>query len=215
MLKKIRAAGEAVGVLSPSVADASKSADEHRQALIAAQAALEKAQDDLHAAHDRGAENPEVIRFEAAVAAAKADVARAEGRYRGAEKRLAAARDAAAEKSKAAMITARDAALGVRGRAAEEIDRLAVALAAQVRLYDEQAGKLSEAAAVGVASRTLPIGGQDLARHALERAGALPSRWVGNKAEQPGAVEMAARDADAVRAGMDNRAEPSPLRADA
>lgn len=201
MLKKIRAAGEAVGVLVPTLADASKSADEHRQALIGAQAAVEKAEDALQAAHDR-CDTPEVTRLEAAVAAAKVEVSRAEGRYRGAEKRLAAARDAEAEKKRAAMIAARDAALGVRGRAAAEIDRLAVAVAAQVLLYDEQAGVLSEAAAAGVASRTtLHTGGQELVRHALERKGALPSRWLGNRAEQPGAVELAVRDAGAIVAG--------------
>src|SRR5690242_17471367 len=72
-----RAAGEAVGLI-PSVADASKSADEHRQALIAAQAALENAQDALQAAHDRAAEHGEVTRREAALAAAKVEVSRCE-----------------------------------------------------------------------------------------------------------------------------------------
>src|SRR5690349_1805313 len=119
-----RAAGEAVGVLTPSQNDATKAAEEHRQKLTAAQAALEQAQDALQAAHDRGADS-ELTRLEAAVAAAKVEVSRCEGRYLGAEKRLAAVRQAEHAERKAEAIKRRDAALEIQAEAAQDIDRLA------------------------------------------------------------------------------------------
>ena len=58
MLKRgkdfVRAVAESAGIVAPAIPDANKSAEEHRQSLVAAQGALESAEQALQAAHDRG-----------------------------------------------------------------------------------------------------------------------------------------------------------------
>lgn len=195
-----RAAGEAVGVLVPSVADASKAAEDHRQALIAAQATLEKAEEDLQAGHDRGASDQEITRLEAARAAAKVEVSRAEARYIGAEKRLTAAHAAEAEKGKAAAIVKRDATLAARTKAAARIDSLAAELAAEAKTYDALLDVLNLAAAAGVATGYGRRSARVLIEAALRRAGVLPA--TGDPEQRPTAAQLTAQDNDAVTAGL-------------
>jgi hypothetical protein len=120
---------------------------------------------------------------------------RAQRAYASAERRLAGACAIAADKSKAAAIVKRDEALERRAMAAAEFARLAGLCAEQVRTYDAQAGPLSEAAAAGVAARVFHLGGAQVLRHALEHAGALESRWIGDKAQQPGPSSSASSSA--------------------
>lgn len=205
MLKKTgeiaRAAGESLGVLAPSAQNATAAAEIARAALVAAQAARDAAEQELQAAHEQGASPKEIVRLEAALAATKQEADRAERAYIGAEKRLAAARDADGRKAKAAATAARDAALDRMAESAAEIDRLAALIAEQVRAYDAEIEPLSVAASAGVASRVFHCGGAVIVRHALEKAGALPSSWLGDRSEQPGAVQLAERERGAVVAG--------------
>lgn len=196
----IRSVAESAGLIAPSLQDAEKVAAKHREALVAADGALERADQELQGAHDRGARDTEITRLEAAKAAAKAERDRAEGRYLGAERRAATARGAEAEQAKAAAVARRDAALATRDRAAAEIDRLAAAMAEQCRVFDGELPALSEAAAAGVAARIQYRDGATMARNALERAGALPSGWLGDKAEQPGAVKLHQQERGAILA---------------
>jgi hypothetical protein len=206
MLKRtaqtVRAVAESAGIIAPSTADANQAAEQHRQALIGAQAALENADQALQAAHDRGADNAEVTRLEAALAAAKVEVSRAEGRYLGAERRLKGAQAVDADKATAAALVKRDESLAIRAKAAAEIDRLAAELAEQCRVFDSQLDALREAARAGVATQVMRATAHSLVMHSLERAGALRSTWIGNRADQPGAVELAARDAGTVVTGI-------------
>ncbi len=195
MLKRIRQVGEAVGVLIPSVADASVAAEEHRQALIAAQAALEKSQDELQAAHDRCADTSDITRLEAAVAAAKVEASRAEGRYRGAEKRLAAARKAEADQEKAAALVKLDESLTKRAGHAARIEALMIEIAAEVRGYDGEDVALAEAARAGVASRVPHIDGRAVVQGALRKAGVVPGPY-----NPLGAVEIDAMARGAILA---------------
>lgn len=196
-----RAVAENIGIVAPSVADASEAAEQRRATLVESQAAIQQAEVALEAAYDRGATPKEISEGEARVADARLNAERAQRAFHAAEKRLTAAREAEGAERKTAAMAKRDAALEIRAQAAQRIDALAAEIAEQVRLYDAQVNTLSEAAAAGVASRTFHIGGEDLARHALERAGAFPSHWIGDKAQQPGAVEIAAQHASAALAG--------------
>jgi hypothetical protein len=202
MLKRIRQAGEAVGVLAPSLADATAAAEQRRAALIEAQARIASAERELEAAYDRGATPKEISEAEAALADSKITADRAQKSYSAAERRLASAREAEGVEFKAEAINLRDAALEIQRGAAAEIDRLAGLIAEQVVLYDAQFNALSEAASKGVAARIFRSAGSDIVKHALERAGALPSSWIGSRDGQPGAAELAAKAADAVTAGV-------------
>ena len=205
LIKKVkdgaRAVAENIGIVALSVSDASEAAEQRRAALVDAQAAIQKAEAALEAAYDRGASAKEISEAEARVADVRLNAERAQRAYTSAEKRQAAAREAEGAERKTAAMAKRDAALEIRAQAATEIDRLAAEIAEQVRVYDAQANALSEAAAAGVASRTFHIGGAEISRHALERAGAFPSHWLGDKAQQPGAAQIAAQHAGAVLAG--------------
>ncbi|MGQ0511429.1 MAG: hypothetical protein ACT4P9_12530 [Betaproteobacteria bacterium] len=196
-----RTFAESAGIIAPDIPRASKSAEEHRQGLVAAQHALESAEQALQAAHDRGAEDPEVTRFEAALAAAKAEVSRAESRYLGAEKRLAAARDADAEKLKAAARVKLADSLAIRAKAAENIDRLAGEIADWVQTIDAQDSVLAEAVRDGVAPResgSVAARGQRAAELALSKAGAIPRAYAGDPTQHPDAVDVVGRDNEAL-----------------
>jgi hypothetical protein len=78
---------------------------------------------------------------------------------------------------------------------------LAVKIAEAVAAYNAEAPTLSECAKAGVANPSIyQAGGWELARNALEKNGALPSRWIGDRADQPGAAAIAERDAGAILA---------------
>lgn len=194
-----RAAAESAGIIAPRVADAGTAAELHRQSLVSAQAAVEAAELALQAAHDRGAELPEVTRLEAVEAAAKVERDRAEARYLGAEKRLKAAQAAEADKTKAAARVKLAEALARITKAGAEIDRLAAELAAQAVIVDAQYSALNEAQRDGVAAVYTRTSGGTMAELALERAlAAQAGAWTGDK---PAAVELAERVAGAVTAG--------------
>lgn len=199
MLKRMRAVAESAGILPPRVLDATEAAEIHRKALTEAQAALEGAEQALQAAHDRSAEVAEITRLEAALAAAKVEVSRAEARYLGAERRLGAAREAEAEKAKAAARVKLNESLAALTKAGIEIDRLAEAMAAQVAILDAQYPALNEAQRAGVAAVYTRTSGRTLAELALDRALAQQSgTWAGDK---PAAAELAQSIAGAVVAG--------------
>jgi hypothetical protein len=202
MLKRVRAMAESAGIIVPSETDARTAAEQRRADLLAAQSAIQHAEQELEAGYDRGATPRELQAAEAVLADARLTAERAQRAFQSAEKRLRAAQDIEADKSRAAALAKRDEALAIRAKAAAEIDRLAADMAGVVAEYDAQANALSEAAAAGVASRTYYIDGAVLVRSALERAGAMPSSWVGDRADQPSAADLAARDADAVTAGL-------------
>ena len=202
MLKRtretVRAVAETLGALSPNLPDATAAAEEHQRSLIVAQNTREAAEQSLQTAHDRNADDGEIVSLEAALAAAKVDESRAEARYRGAENRLQRASDNESSRMKAAARVRLADALAIRKNAAANIDRLAAELAVQAEAFDSQLGVLNECARDGVATHDGRTTSQALVEHALQRAGALQSHWVGNRADQPSAVELAARDQGAI-----------------
>jgi len=196
-----RAAGEAVGVIAPKIADAETSAEHRRQDLVAAQAAVASAESELERLYDVGASPKDLSEAEARIADAKLTAERAQRHYAASEKRLTVVRTADAAKAKAAARGERDEAIRARKQAAAEMDRLADLAAEQGRIYDAQADALSIAASAGVAARSMYTSAATLIQLALERAGAVPSTWLGDKREQPGAVELADRDAGSILSG--------------
>jgi hypothetical protein len=205
MLKKtrdvVRTVAEQVGIIAPQVNDAQNAAEQRRADLVAAQKAVADGEAALEAADDRSAAPRELAEIEAKLASAKLDAERAQRAYTAAEKRLQASRDVEAGKAKAAAREKRDAALTIRAKAAAEMDRLAVAMAEQTRVYDAQLDALSEVARDGVASQGLRTRGSVLVQFAVQRAGAVESTWFGDRAKQPGAAELAARDEGTILAG--------------
>jgi len=201
MLKAVKTrASEALG-LTPSVADATAAAETHRHALIAAQGALEAAGDALQAAHDRDADDVQLKRLEAAQAAAKAGLSRAEARYIGAERRLAAALDAETAKVKAGAVDRLKDALAIRAKAAAEIDRLAAEIARHVASIDEQDSVLAESIRDHAAPReaiSLFGRGRRAAELALSKAGAINRVFMGDPTQAPGAVDVIGRDNEAL-----------------
>jgi hypothetical protein len=186
MLKRtretVRAVAETLGAISPTLSDATAAAEEHRQSLIVAQNVREAAEQALQAAHDRGADDGEIVRLEAALAAAKVDESRAEARYRGAENRLQRASNADADKARAAAIVKRDIALATFNTSAAEIDRLAAEMAAHVQTIDAQYAAYAEAKRDHVAGDYSHTSGSAMAKLALERAmAAQAGEWTGNK----------------------------------
>jgi chromosome segregation ATPase len=207
MLKKAKetviAAAEQVGILTPTLADAQAAADKHRQSLTDAQAALDAATLALQTAHDRSAEDAEVLKLEAAVAAAKQDAQRATDRYRGAEKRLAIAQAAEQDKARAVAKYQLSEALAVRLDAAAAIDRLAAEIGKLVNIIDQQDAHLAEAMRDGVAARdagSVLKRGQRAAEMALSRTGAVPRAYAGDPTQHPGAVEVISSDNGALLA---------------
>jgi hypothetical protein len=200
MLKKIRQAGEAVGIINVSLPDATEAAEQRRAELVASQAAIADAERELDRLHDAGASPRDMSAAEAHVADAKLTAERAQRAFQAAERRLAQARDAEGAEHKAEAVKIRDVALEAQREAAAEIDRLAALMAIAVKLYEAQFNALSEAASAGVAARALHVGGAEIVRHALERAGAMPSSWLGPRSEQPGAVAIAEKQRGAILA---------------
>lgn len=200
MLKRtretVRAVAESTGLLNPSLADAQAAADEHRRTLVEAQTAREAAEQALQAGHDGAADDAAINRLEAALAAAKTAEQRAERGYLGAEKRLAAASAAEADKLKTAARVRRDAAAGALTKAAGELDRLAVLMAAQAQAIDAQYSAFNEARRDGVAGPFVPTSGAATATLALERAiAAQAGEWTGNR---PSATDAAERVTGAI-----------------
>lgn len=202
-VRAVKSAGESIGILAPSVADAQSAATEHRQSLLAAQSALEAATLALQAAHDAGAENVEIERMEAALAAAKLEATRAEARYRGAENRLARARATESERAKGAARAKLNEANKARGALAERIDNAAIALAGALAEFNSHDPAIREAIAAGVLTNDATFAlnrGPRLVSLALEKAGAIESRWIGDKKDQPNAAEVVSRDNGALAA---------------
>jgi chromosome segregation ATPase len=198
MLKRIRTAAESAGIIEPSLADAEKAAEQRRQDLVAARAAVDAAEQELQAAHERGAEPAEILRLEAAVASATLEAKRAADAHRGSERRLAKAQAAEREKARAAAVIARDAATGAYNKAAAEIDRLMAEAAEHMQVIDVQTGPFNEARRDGVAGLFTPVSGRTLAACALDRAVAeLAGAYT---ADKPSAIELAARVTGAIKA---------------
>jgi predicted alpha/beta hydrolase len=192
-----RAAGEAIGILAPSLPDAQTAAEQHRQSLVVAQRAIETAEQALHAAHDLGAEDVEIERTEAALAAAIREATRAEARYRGSETRLQKARDAEAAKAKDAHRVKLDAALAIRAECAKRIDLLAASLGEQVREIDAQDEIISEASRAGVAAKHsgyMPGRARQCVQVALSQHGVIPRTYLGDPTQHPGAADTILRE---------------------
>lgn len=162
MLKRtqeaVRAVAEAAGIINPSVADATKAAEDRRAALIAAQKAVADGEDALDAAHDRGAEAVEVQRLEAALAGSKLNAERAQRACDAAERRLEKAREAEANKGKAEGRTQSLAVLADRQAAAGEVGAALDALRAALAKIDRHDARLAELAAKGHVTRNAQFG---------------------------------------------------------
>lgn len=162
MLKRtqdaVRAVAETVGILAPTVADATKAAEDRRAALIAAQKAVADGEDALDAAHDRGAEAVEVQRLEAALAGSKLNAERAQRACDAAERRLEKAREAEANKGKAEGRAAALAVLAERQQAAGEVGAALDALRAALDRMDDCDGLLAELQAKGHLTRNAGLG---------------------------------------------------------
>lgn len=204
MLKRtretVRAVAETLGAISPTLADATAAAEQRRQALTDAQATFDAAAVALDAAHDAGAPIGDIHRAEAVLADARLTADRSQLAYAAAERRLNAALAATADKAKAAARARLAEALAIRQKAAARIDALSAELAEQVHLFNAQIGTLNECARDGVATNAGRITAQRLIEHALQKAGALPSHWIGDPAGQPSAVDLALRDEGAILA---------------
>ena len=204
MLKRtkevVQAVAESAGLIDPSLADATAGAEKYRQELVTAQRAVDDAVAALEAGHDVSAADTEISRLESILADARLTAERAQRSCRAAERRLTKAVDAETAKTKAAAIVKRDEALAVRASAAAEIDRLAVEMAEQCQRFDAQIGALNECMRDGVAGNSMRTLAHALAMHALEKAGALRSTWIGDPRHQPGAVALAERDAGSILA---------------
>lgn len=206
MLKRTReivaAAGEAVGFLTPSVADAQSAAEQRRQDLVTAQAAIVSAEEALQAAHDRGAEAPEITRLEAALADARLTAERGQRAYTAAEKRLTAARAAESEKAKGAMRVRLAEANQTRAKLAERIDAGAREIAECLADFKSQDNTLREAITAGVLKdSTFALNcGQRFVELALQKAGAIEGGWIGDPATRPGCVQLVAQHNSALSA---------------
>ena len=201
MLKSIRktaaTVAENVGILPVSIEEATKAAEQRRQDLVVAQAAVSEVEDELNALHERGADAKELAACEAKLADGKLSAERAQRAYHAADRRLATAKEAEASKARVAAIAKRDRALKVRAEAAAEIDRLAAEMAEQVKRFDDTLVDLAEARAAGAAGNHSPSYGRNLVAEAIEEAGITPrATWTGKRR---GAVERAAHDADCLQ----------------
>lgn len=193
----LRVAAEAAG-LTPTLADATAAAEQRRQTLTDAQAAVTAATVARDAAHDVGAPVSTIQKCEAVLADAEINADRAQLAWAAAERRLNLARDADASKTKAMASAARDKALEAMQVAAAEIDRLAAAIAVQAAAIDALYPTLDECRRDGVAGDYTPISGERLADLAIRHAmAAQAGGWTGDK---PTAADAALRVAGAVKA---------------
>jgi len=198
-----RAAGEAIGVLAPSLPDATAAAEQRRQTLVEAQAAIASAEVGLQAAHDRGAEISELTRSEAALADATLTAERAQRAYTAAEKRLTAARDAESQRAREGVRGRLDQALKIRESAAAEIDRLVASIAQEVQTIDAQDEIISEASRIGVAARHSgfnPGRGRQSVQMALSQHGVIARTYLGDPTSHPGARDLIGRENGALTA---------------
>jgi hypothetical protein len=202
MLKqKVRQAAETIGLV-PTLADAQAGAEQRRQALTDAQQAVANAEEALQVAHDRSADDGELRKAEAVLADTRLSAERSQLAYAAAERRLNEALAANADKVKSAARARLAEALAIRQKAAARIDALSAELAEQAHSFNAQIGTLNECARDGVAVATNAgrTTAQRLIEHALQKAGALPSHWIGDPAGQPSAVDLALRDEGAILA---------------
>jgi hypothetical protein len=202
MLKRtretVRAVAETLGAISPTLVDAQAGAEQRRQALTDAQQAVANAEEALQAAHDRSADDGELRKAEAVLADTRLSAERSQLAYAAAERRLNEALAANADKVKSAARAHLAEALAIRQKAAARIDTLSAELAEQAHLFNAQIGTLNECARDGVATNAGRTTAQRLIEHALQKAGALPSHWIGDPAGQPSAVDLALRDEGAI-----------------
>jgi paraquat-inducible protein B len=199
-----RAAGEAVGILSPNVADAQTAAEQRRQDLVAAQGAIAAAEDELNRLHDRGdATGAQVMAAEAMLADVKLTAERAQRAYTGAEKRLQKAREAELAKSREGVRVKLNEVLAQRAKLAEKIDSAAIALAEALAEFNSYDDLIRRAMAVGVVGRdatyTLNLG-RRVVDLALRKRGALYEGTGTGNIELPGAVELVAQHNGALSA---------------
>lgn len=193
----LRVAAEAAG-LTPTLADATAAAEQRRQALTDAQAAVTAATLARDAAHDVGAPVSTIQKCEAVLADAEINADRAQLAWAAAERRLNLARDADASKTKAEASAARDTALEAMQEAASKLDRLTAAIAVQAAAVDAQYATLNECRREGVAGVYTPITGGTLVDLAMRHAMAAEAgAYVGDK---PTAADAVQRVAGAVRA---------------
>ena len=188
--KTVAAVGEALGIVVPSVPDAKAAAETRRMELVAAQSAVDGATAELEAGHDRTADDGEIVRLESVLADARLTADRAQRATRAAEKRLQTAVAAEKDKGKEISRANLDVALAEREAAARTIDEAAVTIAKAIRVFNETDPVISTAMRDGVAVHGVPVGTQRLVEHALQRAGAMPSVWIGDKSEQPTAAQL-------------------------
>ena len=194
--KTIRqAVAETVGLI-PSLSDATKAAEERRQALTDAQQAVEAARVNLDSLHDAGAAAGDITKAEAALSDSRLTADRAQLSAAAAERRLAAALEDEQSKTKQAARSALSKASATYDKAAAEIDRLATLIAAQVEIINKQYEAFNIARTAGVAGLYMPVTGATLATLAIERAiAAQAGQYIGSR---PSATEAAARVTGAV-----------------
>jgi hypothetical protein len=196
MLRKtIRQAAESAGILAPTMADAQAAAERRRQDLTSAQQAVDAAGAALDAEHDKGT-SASIQQAEAALADARLTADRAQLAYAAAERRLNAAREADADKVKAAATVKRDAAVAAFTKSAAELDRLAVAMAEHAQTIDAQYAAYAEAKRDHVAGDYHPTSGGTLAKLALDRA--IAARSGAFTGDKPSAGDLAQRVTGAV-----------------
>lgn len=201
MLKRtkdtLRAVGETLGAIAPTIPDAQTAAEQCRQDLVTAQGMIGQAELALQAAHERGAADVELQKLEAALASIRMSAERAERAYKGAEKRLAGAQAAEQTKTRDAQRAKLRAALAAREAAADQIDALAVQMAAALADLNSQDDAIREAIAAGVASRdaAFTIGrGRRCVELSLQKAGVIEAAWLGDPAQRPDARAIVGGD---------------------
>jgi hypothetical protein len=138
MLKRTKDAVKAAveTILPPSVADAQRAAEDRRQALVNAQAAVADGEAELEALYDRGAPAVELHATEARIADAKLNADRAQRAYTSAEKRLQKAEIAERERGMAEGLKRADEVLAERDEIADEITAALDALRAGIGAMD-------------------------------------------------------------------------------
>jgi hypothetical protein len=151
MLKRTKDAVQAAveTILPPSVAAATKAAEDRRAALVDAQKSVADGEAELEALYDRGAPAVELHAIEAKIASAKLDADRAQRSYSSAEKRLQKAQDAERERGLVEGLKRADEVLAERERAAGEIGAALDALRAGIARMDAADERLSVLQAAG------------------------------------------------------------------
>jgi DNA repair exonuclease SbcCD ATPase subunit len=151
MLKRTKDAVQAAveTILPPSVAAATKAAEDRRAALVDAQKSVADGEAELEALYDRGAPAVELHAAEAKIADAKLNADRAQRVYTAAEKRLTKAQDAERERGMAEGLKRADEVLAERDEIADEIAAALDALRAGIARMDAADERLSVLQAAG------------------------------------------------------------------